>query len=72
MLITFENEVKMIRNSLIINVMFIQNDTLWVYAVDLSSFFNLKIKAFANFLDLYKTVFRILKQSYYNLIAFNF
>ncbi len=29
-LITFENEVKMIRNCLIINVMFIQNDTLWV------------------------------------------
>ncbi len=28
-LITFE--IKMIRNCLIINVMFIQNDTLWVY-----------------------------------------
>ncbi len=28
--ITFEIEVKMIRNCLIINVMFIQNDTLWV------------------------------------------
>ncbi len=30
-LITIKNEVKMIRNCLIINVMFIQNDTLWVY-----------------------------------------
>ncbi len=30
-LITFENEVKIMRNCLIINVMFIQNDTLWVY-----------------------------------------
>ncbi len=30
-LITIESEVKMIRNCLIINVMFIQNDTLWVY-----------------------------------------
>ncbi len=29
-LITFENEVKMIRKCLIINVMFIQNNTLWV------------------------------------------
>ncbi len=29
-LITFENEVKIMRNCLIINVMFIQNDTLWV------------------------------------------
>ncbi len=29
-LITIENEAKMIRNCLIINVMFIQNDTLWV------------------------------------------
>ncbi len=30
MLITFEIEVKMIHNYLIINVMFIQNDTLLV------------------------------------------
>ncbi len=29
-LITIESEVKMIRNCLIINVMFIQNDTLWI------------------------------------------
>ncbi len=29
-LITFEVEVKMIRNCLIVNVMFIKNDTLWV------------------------------------------
>ncbi len=29
-LITIKNEVKMIRNYPIINVMFIQNDTLWV------------------------------------------
>ncbi len=29
-LITFENEVKMKCNCLIISVMFIQNDTLWV------------------------------------------
>ncbi len=32
-LITIENEAKMIRKCLIINVMFIQNDTLWVYLV---------------------------------------
>ncbi len=30
-LITFKNEVKIMRNCLIINAMFIQNDTLWVY-----------------------------------------
>ncbi len=30
-LIAIESEVKMIRNCLIINVMFIQNDTIWVY-----------------------------------------
>ncbi len=33
-LITIESEVKMIRNCLIINVMFIQNDTLWVIGVE--------------------------------------
>ncbi len=33
-LITFENEVKIMRNCLIINVMFIQNDTLWVISVE--------------------------------------
>ncbi len=38
-LITIKNEVKMIRNCLIINVMFIQNDTLWVYYFDIYSIF---------------------------------
>ncbi len=30
-LITFKNEVKIMSNCMIINAMFIQNDTLWVY-----------------------------------------
>ncbi len=30
-LITIENEVKIIRNCLIINVVFIQNHIIWVY-----------------------------------------
>ncbi len=39
-LINIKNEVKMICNCPIINVMFIQNDTLWVYMMNiLSSFF---------------------------------
>ncbi len=43
-LITFKNEVKIMRNCLIINVIFIQNDTLWVYQIYLFEYILIPIQ----------------------------